>query len=146
VTASCDLVKKVNNLLADVLVEYKYLGNWRQIVSLNNQDLCYYLSLANNLGYLYLATELSNGFVHMCPFQISRLEIVNLTNFDVFESFLGSEPSVIEYVSVNEEASMKKYFFKGDLRGSLTLKTKADPKGVKISGIYTISGRKLDTF
>jgi len=139
-------VKKVNNLLADVLVEYKYLGNWRQIVNLNNQDLCYHLSMAKSLGFLDLATELSNGIVHICPFKPSRLEIANLTNFDVLELFFGSEPSVVAYAAVDEEAFMKKYRFKGDFRGTLTLKTKVDPKGLQVSGVYTISDKKLDTF
>jgi len=97
-------------------------------------------------GVIDLANEISNGIINRCPLFAGRLEVVNLTSFDILETILGSEPSVVPYETVLAEEFMKKHWFKGDLRGTLVLKTKFDPKGLQISGIYTISGRKLDTF
>jgi len=97
-------------------------------------------------GIIDLANEISNGIINRCPYLPSRFEVVNLTSFDILETILGSEPSVVPYGAVLAEEFMKKHWFKGDLRGTLVLKTKVDPKGLQVSGVYTISDKKLDTF
>jgi len=131
-----------------VLVEYKYLGNWRQIVRLNNKDLCEFLSRpgAKNRWAYEMLNELSSEAVHHCPFLPGRIEIVNLTNFEVIEGLDGSEPALLDYQKKRNSHLLMKKMFKGDLRGTVTLKTKADPKVIHVSGVYTVSEQKYDTF
>jgi len=128
-------------------VEYKTLGNWRQIYNVNNYDVCKLLSMPVQRCAYGTLNELFGGFIlHRCPYLPGRLEIVNLTNFEVIELIIGSEPAVISPEDDWVEKFLENRFFKGDLRGSLTLKTKADPKGFKVIAIYSITEQRFDLF
>jgi len=113
---------------------------------LKDVDVCKTFRIPEYEPAVEFASVITNGALHFCPYLPGRIEVVNLTNFDIIEAIDGSEPALIHYEKDWAEKVMKKYFFKGELRGLITIKTKTDQKGLQASAIYTIAGPKMDTF
>jgi len=138
----------LQTLQVDLLVEYKYLGNWRQIVGLNNQDACDLMTRSDGGSRWFY--DFINAFtgeaIHHCPFLPSRFEIVNMTNFEFIEGMDGSEPPLLDHEKKSTLSFYMKNFFKGDFRGTATLKSKVDPKVLQLVAFYTISENKFETF
>jgi len=135
------------NLQADVLMEYKTLGNWRQIINVNNRDVCKLLSMPEGKCGYEILNELFGGFIlHRCPYLPGRLQVVNITSFEVIEIMIGSEPAVENVKDDWIAKILRSQLFKGEWRITITLKTKTDQKVVQVIAIYSIVETTFETF
>jgi len=123
------------------MIEYKFFGNWRQVISINDVDYCKEMKNPESTLAKLIASEAGNlqNIAHPCPYLPGPLRISNFTNghFAMLDKLDDSG-------KYKDDGGQ--WYFKGDMRLTLKLSTANDPKALNLMLAYTLSFRNADSF
>jgi len=122
--------------------EYKFFGNWRQIISYKDIEYCSERNDPNSAITRIVEHDLPwiDYALHKCPYLVGPIGIYNYTDQ------YWVEMDKMDKKGEKLPASFRRNIFKGDMRAKVKLRTDDDPKVLDLLIAYTLSFRNADTF
>jgi len=123
-----------------LIVEYKFFGNWREVINIKNVEYCSAMKDSDSAAAKIVEAfgSLLQGALHDCPYEIGPIRIYNFTNpyMDEIDALDKS----------GKKISGHDWFFKGDSRIMFKVRTDDDPKVLDLLLAITTSFRNAESF
>jgi len=123
------------------MLEYKFFGNWRQVICVNDVEYCEAMKNPESALAKIVHGDSLQGLLKPCPYLPAHLSLNNFTNamFIKLDKFDGEG-------KLKPDPGGNQWYFKGDMRITVKLRTDEDPKMLNLVLVYTLNFRNADSF